>query len=350
MHFTLDLKRLFVYLLPTKGETQTGYMVACIFDEKPLKYVYMHALFHEKYETAEADEYDLLNWEVMEQNKYGFVYVNNPHYLIDGDDRKYLIRKPTPKERREIVINTVIECNGRTFRISTLAERLRVTDRTVQSILRQLQKDGLIEISPRHYKNGKQKCNAYRYIGEPCEKYGSGLTLNTLYNATQNAGFRDWAWQEYEFSHNKIWHSIYPLCKEKFKSRVARKKYLIENNLPLTILEDIKYLVLRYCYWKGAHKMLEEQYNHGCMRSKDGTIKIAIEPINRTENVPFFGYTLSVEIAGAKSNPQITVSNTETKEILGVFTWFDENIIQSNKTIDDNFVEQFFILGDFTTR
>ncbi len=310
----------------------------------------MNELFYQKYETAEVDADRLLHWEVMEPNRCGFVYVENPGYPAEDDDRQYLIRKPTPKERREIVINTVIECNGRTFKISVLADKPGVTTRTIQTILRQLQKDGLIEITPKYTKNGKQKGNAYRYVGPPCEKYGSGLTLKLLYSTKQDVGFRNWAWKEHEFSHNKIWHSIYPFCKEKFRCRIARRKYLESNNLPLIVPEDIKFLVLRYCYWKGDSDTLVEQLHNGCIHSLDGTIKIPIEPLGRTETVAFCGYTLSVEFSGTKDNPQITIANAETKETLGVFTWFDENGIRSDKEITEVITEQFFILGDFTTR
>ena len=306
----------------------------------------MNKLFENKYINAVTYEENLLHWEVRKKNRYGFVYVRNPDFLIDGDDREYFIRKPTPKERKEIVVNTVIECNGRMFAISDLAYRLGVSDRTVQMILRELQKERLIEIIPKYNKNGKQKRNAYRYIGPPCEKYGSGLTLKALHSASQDAGFRDWAWREYEFKHDKVWHSIYPLCQLKFAARVARREYLRQNNLPLIVTEDIKYLVLRYCYWKGEWQKLHDT----TIYSQDGTIKIALFPLGRTEEIKFFGYTFSVEIAGTKDNPKITITDGETKETLGVFTWFDKNIIQSDTDTDDDLTEQFFILGDFTTR
>lgn len=311
----------------------------------------MNHLFYSKYINAEIDEADLLHWEIMEQNRYGFVYVKNPHYLVDGDDREYLIRKPTPKERREIVVNTVIECNGRTFKIYALAQMLGVSERTVQTILRQLEKDGLIQIIPKYGKNGKQKGNAYKYIGPPCEKYGSGLTLKVLYNAEQDAGFRSWAWKEYEFGYDKVWHDIYKLCKIKFDARINRGEYLKQNNLPLVVPEDIKYLVLRYAYWKGRSEIIHHGgYGKEMQYSKDGVIKLALEPLNRCETVPFFGYTLLVEFGGTKDNPQITISNAETKETLGAFTWFTENVIQSSEDLDEDISEQFFILGDFTAR
>lgn len=310
----------------------------------------MSDLFCEKYESAEVDEYDLIHWEILKPNRYGFVYVKNPKYPTEDDDREYLIRKPTPEERREIVINTVIECNGRTFSIPALADKLGVTDRTIQCILRQLQKDGLIEITPRYGKNGKQKGNAYKYIGSPCKKYGSGLTLKLLYSTDIDVGFRNWAWKEHEFAHNKIWHSIYPLCKEKFRCRMARKNYLLKNDYPLIVPEDIKYLVLRYCYWKGTYEMFREQRKRGWLHSKDGTIKIPIEPLNRTETVKFFEYTLAVEISGTKDNPIIRITNTVIDENPIIFTWFDENIIDGSYETDDGLLEQFFLLGDFATR
>jgi len=307
----------------------------------------MSNLLREKYENAEVDEIDLIHWEILEPNRYGFVYVKNPRYPIEDDDREYLIRKPTPEERREILINFVIQCNGRTFSIPALADKLGVTDRTIQ---RQLQKDGLIEITPRYRENGKQKGNAYKYIGPPCKKYGSGLTLKLLYSTDIDVGFRNWAWKEYEFAHNKIWHSIYPLCKEKFKCRIARTKYLQDNDYPLIVPEDIRYLVLRYCYWKGTYEMFREQSKCGWLHPKDGTIKIPIEPLNRTETVKFFDHTLAVEINGTKDNPQIKITDTADGEVLGTFTWFDENIIDGSYETDDGLLEQFFILGDFATK
>lgn len=98
------------------------------------------------YDSEEWDEF-LPPWQQMRRKGYGFIYLKNPKYPCESD-RVYLIRKPTPKERREIVINTVIECNGGTFKIHALAEKLTVSNRTLQNILRQLQKDALIEITP----------------------------------------------------------------------------------------------------------------------------------------------------------------------------------------------------------
>lgn len=304
----------------------------------------MNDLLEDKY----LDSDDEILGAYVAVNQYGFVWFKNPHYLVDDDDQEYILRKPTPKERREIVINTIIECNGRTFAIPKLARRLGVSDRTIQSILRQLQKEGLIEIIPRHGKNGKQKANAYRYIGPPCEKYGSGLTLQLLYSTEQDVGFRDWAWEECGFPHDKTWYSMYPWCQLKFGARMARKKYLLDNNLPLVVPEDIKYLVLRHCHWKGRTEVLwnTEEY----IFSKDGIVRLPIYPLGRTEQVKLFGRNLLIDFGGTKENPIIAITFEDTEDEPVIFTWFDENIISYDNEIDEEYTEQFFILGDFATR
>ncbi len=305
----------------------------------------MDELFNQKYDIDEYNE-DTYPWELLRRKGYGFIYIKNPNYMTDGDEREYLVRKPTSKERREIVINTVIECNGRTFKIHALAQKLGVSDRTIQTILRQLQKDALIEITPRHDKTGKQKENAYKYIGPPCERYGTGLTLKALYSTSEDVGFRDWAWKTHGFEHDQTWHNIYPLCRAKFERRMARKEYLEENGLPLIVPEDIKYIVLRYCYWKGEKIELYDE----SLFSQDRTIKLALEPLGRTETVNLFGIKLFIEINGPKDNPQVVLIAGDTNKPITVFTWFDENIILGEYDIDENHADQIFIIGDFTTK
>lgn len=305
----------------------------------------MNELLENKYECWEAEYGGIYDTRI--RNGYGYVRVKNPYYTPYEDEREFLLRKPTPKERREIIINTVIECNGRTFKVSALAKRLGVSDRTVQMTLRQLEKEEIIRISPMFTKRGKQKGNSYRYVGLPCKKYGSGLTLQTLYDKKQNTGFRDWAWKEYEFRHNKVWHDdVYALCRKKFETRIARRKYLERNNLPLVVPEDIKYLVLRYCYWKGKYENRWKDDNF----SQDGTVKLSIFPLNRRETVHIYRYTFVVEFGGTKDNPEITVYEADMGKELSAFSWFNENVIQSSKELGENLIEQFFILGDFTTK
>ena len=103
---------------------------------------------------------------------------------------------------------------------------------------------------------------------------------------------------------------------------------------------------MRYCYWKGAKKKLANER----LFSQDRTIKLALEPLNRTEKVNIFGIILYVEISGTKDNPQVTLVDADTDKVLCTFTWFDENVIIGDCDIDEKTVEQVFILGDFTTK
>ena len=119
-----------------------------------------------------------------------------------------------------------------------------------------------------------------------------------------------------------------------------------ENNLPLVVPEDIKYIVLRYCYWKGEKIELYDE----SLFSHDRTIKLSLEPLGRIETVNLFGIKLFVEIAGPNDNPQVTLIDADTNKQITVFTWFDENIILGDYEIDENHADQIFIIGDFTTR
>lgn len=106
----------------------------------------MNNLFENKYVDACFDVNSLLlAADEKPTGKYGFIAFENPRYLREisdstgytyRDERKYIYRKPNAKERREIVINTIIESDGRPFSIPKLAKLLAVSDRTLQSLLK----------------------------------------------------------------------------------------------------------------------------------------------------------------------------------------------------------------------
>lgn len=318
-------------------------------------------LFEEKYSNVDLGNDTVLKMPKEEAGSYGFVVFENAEYMQDKrdkfgdtycDERKYMYRKVTPRERREIVINTVIESRGRPFSIRRLAELLAVSDRTLQLLMKSLKDEGLIQASPRYGKNGARKSNSYRYTGAPCKFYGSGLDLNALYDLKHNSGFRDWSWCCMAFPHNKVWYDMYDACKLKFNARVARGRYLREHGLPLIVPTEVNFLVLRYSYWKGHNdvvysldpKRFEKYYQY----SKDGTIKIPLYTGEKSRSIRFYGYTFELEFSGDKDNP--TVEIYEQGQKLATFSWFTENIIERSKPVDEEHTEQFFILGDFTAR
>ena len=292
--------------------------------------------------------------------KYGFIALKNPDFRKEKvdkfgntyiDEMAYLFRKPNPKERREIVLNTIIEGSGRAFSVHKLAKYLAVTDRTIQTLLRSLEREGLIRPAPRYADNGARLSNRYRYVGEPCKFYGSGLNLHHLYDPEKDVGFRRWPWGYLSFPHDKVWYDFYGECKLKFSIRTARGEYLRERGLPLVVPEEVNFLVLRYCYWKGKSEILytcdPEHPERDRQFSTDGTIKAALAG-EKVQKVKFYDKTFELHIVGSRENPEVEI--WEQGELIAVFSWFTENILERTADVDETHSEQFFILGDFTAR
>ena len=75
------------------------------------------------------------------KGKYGFIEIENPAYEYDYTQEKYLIRKPTPQERKEIILNYIIDNSGKRISINYLATTFAVSDRTIQKILKELKEE-----------------------------------------------------------------------------------------------------------------------------------------------------------------------------------------------------------------
>lgn len=147
--------------------------------------------------------------KTIHKNKYGFIEIENPIYYNNNlyfSPPEFLMRKPTPEERREIVINYIIKHSGQKIDIAKLAQKLAVSKRTIQSLLSKLKAEGLIAIEPTFDSFGYQGHNKYSYIGPPVERYGSGLTIGMLYDPKNRAGFRDWDWDEYSFKYKGLYN------------------------------------------------------------------------------------------------------------------------------------------------
>ena len=133
---------------------------------------------------------------------YGYITFRDKRKLKDVKfeyDIEPEIRKPSPAEREEIVLNLMREKGRCSFKIRKLAKLLFVTDRTIQLLLRKLEREGRITITPRFTKTRKQRGNIYTYNGEPSVPQG-GLTLQALYDPDNPAGFRDFYWESYKFT------------------------------------------------------------------------------------------------------------------------------------------------------
>lgn len=111
--------------------------------------------------------------KTIHKNKYGFIEIENPIYYNNNlyfSPPEFLMRKPTPEERREIVINYIIKHSGQRIDIAKLAQKLAVSKRTIQSLLSKLKAEGLIAIEPTFDSFGFQGHNKYSYIDPPVEK------------------------------------------------------------------------------------------------------------------------------------------------------------------------------------
>ena len=138
----------------------------------------------------------------VHKHMYGFVEIENPEYYDNHDcfaPPVFLMRKATPEERREMVINYIIRRRGKPIDLEKLAVKLAVSKRTIQSLMRRLKDDQLIEVKPNFDEAGRQIRSSYLYIGPKCETYGSGLTIGMLYDLENRAGFRDWEWDDFSY-------------------------------------------------------------------------------------------------------------------------------------------------------
>ena len=137
------------------------------------------------YYTSEEENY----------RKYGIVILE----VYDETLRTtvYHYRKPTPKERKEIILNYIIDNSETPIKINYLSSKLAVSARTIQKIIKELANEGLIKVES-CFINGRQTGNKITYIGEAKIKTGKELTLDLLYDINNLYGFRDWDWGEFK--------------------------------------------------------------------------------------------------------------------------------------------------------
>ena len=131
------------------------------------------------YYTSEEENY----------RKYGIVILE----VYDETLRAtiYHYRKPTPSERKEIILNYIIDNSGTPIKVNYLSYKLAVSDRTIQKIIKELANEGLIKVEP-CFINERQFGNKIIYISEPRIRTGKELTLDLLYNINNPYGFIDW--------------------------------------------------------------------------------------------------------------------------------------------------------------
>lgn len=165
-------------------------------------------------------EYD----DTRYKGKYGFIEIENPVFEQDYTQEKYLIRKPTPQERKKIILNYIIDNSGKMISINCLATKFAVNDRTIQKILKELKEESLIKIISSFKKDGTQRFNIYKYIGKPRIKTGKKLNIDLLYNPDNPYGVRDFDCEDHKFPYDGEWYSNIELEDLKLKKKCKKGK------------------------------------------------------------------------------------------------------------------------------
>ena len=304
----------------------------------------------------------------IHKNKFGFVEIENPEYYDNNycfSPSEFLMRKATPEERREMVVNYIIRRDGKPINLEKLAAKLAVSKRTIQSLMRSLKEEGLIEVLPNYEQNGRQRHNSYRYIGSPTEKFGSGLTIGMLYDLKNRAGFRDWEWDEFSYK-NKGDYDLMDLYSAKSYRRITRGKFLERRNADKSAcIRKPKYLAIRYSHFitkkdgkKTPDKYIRINYKTGEQYdsrpgsfSSHGTKKFRIDFSKQIITFALFGILFGGELEGSEEDPKITIFDLRTEETYAQFTYWGENYLYFVRDAEDEDREENLIIyGEFTSK
>lgn len=158
------------------------------------------------------------------RHKYGFIKIPNPEAAYDFDAPEYLLRKPTPEQRRMMMVNMIAEGDrgSHVFPIAMFAEIFAVSERTVQSDLKLLSSKGLIRIEPT-YEGKKQKASRMTYIGPVRKVEERRMTSSLLYDPKASHGIRDFDWADYSFGSKGIYVDDYLLAQAMNKRDIELK-------------------------------------------------------------------------------------------------------------------------------
>ncbi len=128
-------------------------------------------------------------------NRYGFVmvYCGRNEY----GQRIHELRKPTPSQRRSIVLSCIRESKGKSIKIHWLAEKLGVSDRTIQSDVRHWEQLGFLKKNVCYDKSGRQTGNSYELLINTSVGTGRHYTLKSLYQMSNPLGYRTWSWDDF---------------------------------------------------------------------------------------------------------------------------------------------------------
>ncbi len=312
---------------------------------------------------------DFYHGNKLHKEKYGFIEIDNPEYYKKDNGYwavpEFLMRKPTPEERKEIIVNYIIAHNGKRIDMFALADKLCISERLMQMTLKSLREEGLIEVVHTFSDTGKQLRNTYKYIGTPCERYGAGLTLDMLYDTENKAGFRDWDWEDYKFKRDGSWYDSDDLDDYKIDRRYLRREYLKRAHVDESYgVRNANFFVIRYSSWISSKDNKPTPPNHIKINhltgetyddrpgsySSDGTKRYKLETLDKIFVFALFGVVFAAEYNGEKENPHIHLFDTRTNEDYITFTYWGNNVLHLVWDADDDREKHLQLIGEFTSK
>lgn len=119
--------------------------------------------------------------------KYGMFYFKDKN-------GEWQFRKPTPLQRKAILIYYLRRRSGRAMTVKRIADDFHVSERTMQKLLKELEAEGIIRREPIYDENGFQKANKIVYIGEKARLTGNEPSIDKIFEDGNPMNLRSFEW------------------------------------------------------------------------------------------------------------------------------------------------------------
>lgn len=128
--------------------------------------------------------------------KYGMFYFKDKN-------GEWQFRKPTPLQRKAILIYYLRRRSGRAMTVKRIADDFHVSERTMQKLLKELEAEGVIRREPIYDENGFQKANKIVYIGEKARLTGDEPSIDKIFEDGNPMKLRSFEWTGYWECHTQ---------------------------------------------------------------------------------------------------------------------------------------------------